>query len=152
MGFADDGLPGTINTDALAAAELEFEKMAEEYPDWVQGHIDRMYEAYNNCGETPQNRNEHFTTLAFVAHDMKGQGGTFGYDLISFFGRMLFDYIEFHKNTAIKDNHVEIVGAHIDAIKAVIAGRITGNGGAVGAALVNSLEKAKERYADKSKT
>ncbi len=147
-GFGDDGSPGMISKEALEAAEAEFEKMAEDYPDWVQGHIRNMYEQHGRCVDTPEDRAKHFLRLSLIAHDMKGQGGTFGYDLISIFGESLYDFTYSHKDAQIEDNHVEIVRAHIDGMKAVIAGRITGDGGAIGAELTASLEKAKEKYAD----
>jgi len=148
MGFGDDGSPGRIDPEALAAAENEFEKMAEDYPDWVQGHIRSMYEQLGRCLDAPEERMKHFTQLSLIAHDMKGQGGTFGYDLISTFGQSLYNFTDTHKNRKIKDNHVEIVRAHIDAMKAVIGGRIKGDGGETGTELIASLETAIEKYED----
>jgi len=147
-GFVDDGSPGAISTEALDAAEAEFDKMAEGYPDWVQGHIETMYDHYRHCVEKPKSRRMCFRKLTFIAHDMRGQGGTFGYDLISIVGGSLYEFADFHKDGKIEDKHVELVGAHIDAMKALIAGRINGDGGAVGKELLNSLEKAKEKYAN----
>lgn len=37
--------------------------------------------------------------------------------------------------------------AHVDAIKAVMAGRVSGDGGATGQQLLASLEVAKRKYA-----
>jgi len=38
--------PGAIAEEALEAAEAEFVKMAEDYPDWVQAHLRRLYEMH----------------------------------------------------------------------------------------------------------
>ena len=147
-GGGGPGDKGGIPIEAIQAAEAEFNKMAEDYPDWVQSLIDELSENYRRCVDTPETRHENVATIHDIAHDMKGQGGTFGYDLISIVGESLFDFTESHKDGKIEDNHVELVRAHIDAMKAVFAGRITGDGGAVGTELLNSLEKAKEKYAD----
>ena len=34
---------GSLAAASLAAAEAEFEKMAEDYPDWVGGYITALY-------------------------------------------------------------------------------------------------------------
>lgn len=143
-GSGDDSGPPTFSADALAAAEAEFEKMAEDYPDWVQGHIRKLYEQHGRCVDTPETRHHLFKNLNEIAHDMKGQGGTFGYDLISFFGASLFDFTR--PRDEYIDNHVEIVKAHIDSMNAVIKGRISGDGGEIGVELKESFMEAIAKY------
>ena len=47
----------------------------------------------------------------------------------------------------VPDKLLEFVRAHIDGITAVIRDRIKGSGGAIGAELVESLERARTRLA-----
>ena len=136
--------PGTIALEALQAAEAEFEKMAEDYPDWVQSYLRKLYELHGRCVDTPELRHEFFRTLRELAHDLKGQGGTFGYTLISIFGESLYDATR--PRDDYTDNYVEIVKAHVDAMRAVIKGRIKGDGGQIGKELSITLHKAIERY------
>jgi hypothetical protein len=143
-GSGDGGGPPTLPAEVLAAAEAEFEKMAEDYPDWVQNHIRKLYEQHGRCVDTPEARHQLFKNLNEIAHDMKGQGGTFGYDLISDFGSSLFDFTRPREDYI--DNHVEIVKAHIDAMNAVIKGRVNGTGGEIGKELKASLAQAIEKY------
>ena len=145
MGGGEGG-PGRISQTALEKAEAEFDKMAEDYPDWVQGHLRRLYEQHGRCVDTPEKRREHFKTLNQIAHDMKGQGGTFGYPLISQFGDSLYHFTKPKDGQPIEDNEIEIVKAHIDSMKAVISGRIGGDGGEVGRELKQSLDAAIEKY------
>jgi len=137
--------PGAIAEEALKAAEAEFVKMAEDYPDWVQTHLRKLYEMHGRCVDSPELRHFQFKELRDAAHDLKGQGGTFGYSLISHFGESLYNFA--HPREEYNDNHVEIVKSHIDAMKAVIAGRIKGDGGELGKELIDSLHQAFERYA-----
>jgi hypothetical protein len=76
---------------------------------------------------------------------MKGQGGTFGYPLITNFGDSLFKCT--NKSEECSDNLVELIKAHIDGMKAVINGRVSGDGGEVGQELLASMNKAVEKYA-----
>ncbi len=134
---------GTIAAEALAAAEAEFEKMAEDYPDWVQSYIDELHTHHRRSVDTPEERIQHFKRVNELAHDLRGQGGTFGYPLISYFGDSLF---QMSKTEVIDDSHVEILKAHIDAMSAVIKGRVNGDGGELGQELRTSLQQAIEKH------
>lgn len=133
-----------ISAQALAAAEAEFAKMSEDYPDWVQGHLKRLYDQHKVCVERPGLRHQHFKLINEIAHDMKGQGGTFGFPLISQFADSLYGFTRPREDYA--DAEVDLVKAHVDAMNAVVKGRIKGPGGAIGRQLSETLAKAIERY------
>ncbi len=136
---------GAIDINALAAAAAEFDNMAEDYPDWVQNLIKELYTHCRRSVDTPEERSKYFKRINEIAHDMRGQGGTFGYPLMSHFGGSLYDASLFQTGVPISDNHVEIAKAHVDAMNAVIKGRINGDGGAIGKELRLTLEKAIEK-------
>ncbi len=138
---------GEIDISALEAAAAEFDKMAEDYPDWVQGNIKELYDHCRRSVDTPEERAKHFKRINEIAHDMRGQGGTFGYPLMSHFGDSLYDASLIETGVPITDNNVEIAKAHVDAMNAVIKGRINGDGGAIGTELRATLEKAIEKNA-----
>lgn len=141
---AGDGVQ--ISEEAMKKAELALKEMAEDYPDWVTGHIHKLSEQHSRCVDTPDIRHEFFDIMHHIAHDMKGQGGTFGYPLITDFADSLY---EFTGNKAdITDNHVEIVKSHIDSMRAVIKNRVSGDGGEVGTALKQELANAITKYSD----
>jgi hypothetical protein len=64
-----------------------------------------------------------------VAHELRGQGETFGYPLVT-------------------DKHREFYKAHIDAINVVMTNKVKGDGGEVGQSLLKDLEAARKKYAD----
>lgn len=134
----------SIDPKAMAEAEAALAKMSEDYPDWVSGLLMKMQEQHGRCVDTPENRKDLFEVINHIAHDMKGQGGTFGYPLITTFSDSLYGVTEM--KTGIEDNHVELVKAHIDAMRAVIRGRVSGDGGDIGAQLTESLNKAIEKH------
>jgi hypothetical protein len=141
---SEPGEAGTISIDAIKAAEAEFQKMSEDYPDWVQSLVDELMESYRRCIDTPELRHERMAAIHDIAHDMKGQGGTFGYPLITDFGESLFKCT--HKSEECSDNLVALVKAHVDGMKAVINGRISGDGGETGKELLESLNHAIQKY------
>ncbi|GHF29615.1 hypothetical protein GCM10017044_26110 [Kordiimonas sediminis] len=134
----------SISVEALEAASQALEKMSEDYPDWVSGLIAKLQEQHGRCVDTPENRKDFFEEINHIAHDMKGQGGTFGYPLITAFSDSLYDFTT--TKSGITDNMIEVVKAHIDAMKAVIRGRVSGDGGEVGATLTRTLNEAIAKY------
>ena len=89
----------------------------------------------------------YFKKINALAHDLKGQGGTFGYPLITTFADSLFQFTD--AGARQTDNYVQIVQAHIDSIRAVVAGEIRGDGGQTGRELRLVLEGAIQKYAPK---
>ena len=124
-----------------------FETMAEDYPDWVGAQINELYELHRRCVDTPDARRGLFEKIHAIAHDLKGQGGTFGYPLVTAFSTSLNQFSGLR--TQIQDNHVEIIKAHIDAMRAVIRDRVRGEGGEVGMALAQGLDQIIARYKHK---
>lgn len=133
-----------IPSEALEAAENALSKMAEDYPDWVKGLVGKLQEQHGRCVDTPEKRRDCFETISMIAHDMKGQGGTFGYPLISAFADSLYGFT--HVKGDITDNQVELVKSHLDAMRAVIRGRISGDGGEIGKKLTQSLNEGIEKH------
>jgi len=136
-----------FDEDAMAAAIAALDEMAEDYPDWVAGLIDKLSEQHRRCVDSPEQRKSYFEIINSIAHDMRGQGGTFGYQLISDFADALYFFT--HAQAGMSDNHVEIIKAHVDAMRVVIKNRINGDGGEVGKELQNGLEAAIKKYSKK---
>ena len=143
-GTGAPGAPLTIDKAALDAANAALSKMAEDYPDWVSKHIEELRTHHARCVDTPADRVRRFAMMREIAHDMKGQGGTFGYPLITAFSSSLYDCVG--PRSGMTDDHIEIVKSHIDSMAAVIKDRVKGNGGDIGKALTAGLKEAIERY------
>src|SRR3990172_2364166 len=145
-GTATGGEGGALATDALERAEAEFKKMAEDYPDWVGKYIKQLYQELVGAKEkSPEQRTPFFARVNQVAHELKGQGGTFGYPLISTFGKSLFELTSAREGS-ISENQLQIAKSHVDSMHAVIKGRVAGDGCDVGAELVKSLNDAIAKY------
>ncbi|MBL4602338.1 MAG: hypothetical protein JKY84_06325 [Emcibacteraceae bacterium] len=128
----------------ISAAEEALNEMAEEYPDWVMSVIDDLFEAHRRCVDDDVNRKGYFERINTIAHDMKGQGGTFGYQLITDFAEGLYKFTT--SGSGLSDSHVDIIKAHIDAMRVVIRERIEGDGGDIGTDLKNGLKQSVEKY------
>jgi hypothetical protein len=134
----------TISGDALAKAEAALSEMSEDYPDWVMKDIDKLQGQHRRCVDTPEDRKLYFEEIARLAHDMIGQGGTFGYPLITSFSNSLYKFAE--NTNKMEDRHVDIIKSHIDSMRAIIKGRIRGDGGDIGKQLEKGLHDAISKH------
>ena len=138
------GEPAKIDPAALEKANAALEQMKEDYPDWVQKNIDDLRMHHARLVDSPRERLRRYGQMREIAHDMKGQGGTFGYPLMTTFATSLHDFVGPRAGTT--DNHIEVIKSHIDSMSAVIKDRVKGNGGEIGQALTKGLQAAIERY------
>ena len=78
-------------------------------------------------------------TVYLIAHELRGQGGSYGYPLITRFGDQLCRYLDAAELLDAK----ALVGvkAAADAIAVVIANRVSGDGGETGRQLVGMLDQ-----------
>jgi hypothetical protein len=126
--------------EALDEAMEEMGKFSAGYPEWVAGSINELSEALNVAkGAEEQERARPYKIINDIAHDMRGQGGTFGYPLVTMVSKSL--HLFTGRNPGTTDNHVEIIKAHIDTMHVVIRERIEGDGGQVGSELMEALDQ-----------
>jgi CheY-like chemotaxis protein len=143
-GIGQDKVSGNFDRKALDAATDEILEMASDYADWVSDSVEKMLEAYRALAERPKNHWKYFTQISAIAHELRGQGETFGYPLISDFGKSLFEYTRI--NVPPDERYIALIHAHISAIQAVLREKMKGDGGVVGKIIVETLDTAKKQY------
>lgn len=143
VGGLGGGEPGEIPLDILEEAEAELEKAATDFTEWAGGYLAKLSKYCEQALAQTEGRRKYFNEINLLAHELRGQGGTFGYPLMSTFGKMLYDVTG--AECREDDNALEIVKAHIDAMRAVLREKIAGGGGKVGKELLKSLKAAVEK-------
>lgn len=128
----------------LEQAEESLERAVLDFTDWATEYLKNLSKLCDDAMQNESKRVLQFSEINGLAHELRGQGGTFGYPLISIFGKSLFDSTR--EGCPLTENQVEIVKAHIDAMRAVIREKISGDGGDVGKEIVESLQQAISRY------
>lgn len=134
--------PAELPTELLAEAEMQLQRAALDFSTWALEYLAKLSELCTQALNEPGVRTGHFQNINLLALELRGQGGTFGYPLISTFGKMLYDSTL--EGCPEDDNAVEIVKAHIDAMRAVLREKISGDGGKIGRELTASLTHAVE--------
>ena len=132
--------PAEMPMELLVEAEEQLERAALDFTTWAQDYLKRLLDICVDALLDENERIKHFAEINLLALELRGQGGTFGYPLITALGKMLYDATV---EGCVKDNNaVEIVKAHVDAMRAVLREKIAGEGGEVGRALLASLNQA----------
>lgn len=144
-GFTDSDGP-LIDPALIAAVEEKIASMEGDYADWVQVSIKEMGKAHRGMVKDPSTSEQHMATVNRVALELRGQGGIFGYPLMTKFGKSLYDTTM--PGTDPSSQLLDLIEAHIDLIKVVMNQKIKGDGGPVGRDLLNSLKQAKKKFSN----
>ena len=135
---------GGPTPEMLEKAEEAIAKMSDEYPAWAMKDIESLTNLLDEAELEEAKRIENLEAIFQIAHDMRGQGGSFGYPLMTRVGSSLCRFTEVLNNP---DNRgLVVVRAHIDAMRAVIGNKVKGDGGRVGRQIARGLEMAVEKF------
>jgi chemotaxis protein histidine kinase CheA len=138
------GGPGAIDPDVLEKAEQVIAEMADDYIHWAREDIGKLASAFDELAADPSE--EKLDAVFQIAHDMKGQGGSFGYDLVTAIGHELCRFIEkVEEKGEIGARQVDAVKVHVDAIKRVINDDMKGDGGEQGTQLLTGLQLVRQK-------
>lgn len=139
-GMTGANVKGSMPTDLLEQAEEQLERAALDFTTWALEYLAKLADLCTEALMEPGRRVRHFSEIHTLALELRGQGGTFGYPLISRIGKMLFDLTA--EGCREDDNAVEIVKCHIDAMRAILREKIAGDGGEVGQAVLKGLQQS----------
>lgn len=133
------GGPGAVDLEALERAEEVIIGMTDSYLNWVAEDLRKMDAAYAKLVAATGDRKEEINGVFQVSHDIKGQGGSFGYDLMTALGNELCRLIE--KIDKAGPGEVEAIKLHIDSMKLVIGEDMKGTGGKTGEKMLAGLQQ-----------
>ena len=134
---------GGVDERMLAQAEAVISNMSGQYLDWVAEDFKRLDAALDVMDS--DRSVESIQGLFFVAHDMKGQGGSFGYPLITKIGNSLCRYLELQ--SAVTDETIQIARVHAEAMKLAISASMKDENSPQARRLLEKLEHLVQRKA-----
>ena len=139
------GAPGWFDPRKLAAAQGVIHPKRPPYHVQTEGELDELSTFCAAAEASPQEqRKPHIKRIASIAANIKSLGSTFGYPLMTQFGESLRDYC--NALSTPSNEQLTVIRAHIDAMRAVIKGRIVGDGGVIGVELMRTLVRAVEKF------
>ena len=131
------GGPGAVNLDTLERAEAVIADMTDNYVEWAAKDLAKIYQALDNLKAEKKDRKDALALIFQLSHDMKGQGGSFGYTLMTILGGTLCNFVEKLEDAGSVE--IEVIQLHINAMALVIAKQMKGDGGKEGVQLLKGL-------------
>ena len=129
-----------LDLKALEKAEKVVEKIQEEYSDWADEDLVAFEEVLGRLkSDDEQEQQAALKALYTLSLDMKGQGGSFGFRMMSEVAARLNDFVAPRDTLSKLD--VEVVEAHISALHALYRENVRDDGGKMGTALLIGLDK-----------
>ncbi|MDQ7249252.1 Hpt domain-containing protein [Dongia sedimenti] len=122
----------------LARAQAAVADLAKHYGANTLGDLDQCAALLKTAREAPDRRAAAIKDLYGIAHNIKGQGGSFGYPLVTRIGHSLCTLVR--QEREFSDADLGVVQAHLDALRLILTKDIKGEGGEVGARLAARLE------------
>jgi chemotaxis protein histidine kinase CheA len=129
---------GTLDKEAIAAAESALADLSDQFGDWLSEEIQNLEAVYNDIKTTGPTE-ENMKQLYNRCHDLKGQGSTYGYPLIT---RIAGSVCKLMDEPDMRLNAPKaLIVAHLDAIRAIVRSQIKSETHPVGVALATELEQ-----------
>lgn len=138
------GGPGAVDEATLERAEKVIESMADDYLKWAKDDLAKLAKAFAELKAGGGDTAKQLDAIFSVSHDIKGQGGSFDYQLMTTIGNQLCRFIESLKGKAGAPE-VEVIELHVNALQVVMAQRLKKDGGPIGKKLLSGLEQVIEK-------
>ncbi|MEK9969279.1 MAG: hypothetical protein VW600_09090 [Ferrovibrio sp.] len=120
----ETGLDLSLTDEVRSRIETVIAESADEFSKEVLDKLREMRVQVKAAEGDPLSRIFILTTIAELAFDIKGMGGTFGYPLLSHLAKSLKDFIG---GLALpNENQLEVISIHVDAMYVVLAQGIHG--------------------------
>lgn len=133
-----------LDPKVLQRAEMVVEKIQAEYSDWAEEDLVALDGVLKELKSGGDDQQAPLKTLYRLSLDMKGQGGSFGYRMMSEVAGRLNDFIA-NRTALLSVLDIEVVEAHIAALHALYRQNVRDDGGKMGTALLIGLDKIVEK-------
>lgn len=127
----------TFDAGALARAEAALNTLSGQFDDWMQSEVEKLVAARDDAKANDWSQ-ESFATLFTRAHDIKGLGATYKYEIASQLANSLCRTLEarpFNPQAAI----TRLASAHVEAIRACVRDGVRDASHPLAAALLKEL-------------
>jgi HPt (histidine-containing phosphotransfer) domain-containing protein len=120
----ETGVDLTLTDEVRGCIEAVITESADTFSKDVLDKLREMRIQVKAAEDDPLSRIFILTTIAELAFDIKGMGGTFGYPLLSHLAKSLKDFIA---TLALPNEaQLEVISIHVDAMYVVLAQGVRG--------------------------
>jgi len=138
--------PDGVDAAMLEKAEALIANLQGDFVVWVQEDLKKLQQNFDSANALPvEERAEAMKSVFGVLHDMKGQGGSFGYPLVTTISNTLCRFME--SVGTYGPQEMQAILLHINTLRLIVAERLNGDGGTKGEKLVKGLELVLHKFA-----
>jgi chemotaxis protein histidine kinase CheA len=121
----------------IAKAQAAVDALRDSYKEQLHKDVDEMFAAWRKLDEGAD-RGRVLDDIYAVAHNVKGQGGSFGYEFVTAVGASLCRFLRATPPRR-SDEDLKIVHAHLDALALAVSNDMSGDGGEDGERILHDL-------------
>ena len=125
-------------TDLVAQAEAEIARIVSSNSNWVQLTVAKLEDAVSRLRAEPEQWQKHWRNAFLVAHDIKGQGATFGHPVVAKVAASLCNFMK--QEPEDRTAALEVVDSHLQAINYIGVTNMTGPDGEKVETLIAALQ------------
>ena len=133
--------PGPNIDQMVASAQAALDDMKEDYEVWIRDDLKSLKESV-----AALHRAADPIVLERVktqAHEIKGQGSTYGYPLLTAAGDLLHNFIE--KDATVAAQNLGIIDAHVDFMALVLSQELRDQGDTLAQGILQGLQEAAKK-------
>lgn len=142
---------GGLTDEILDRAQTLLEENTVDFAPLADMYLDSLMVGINFAKEKTkdpaQDKEEIINLIISPVMQLKANGGMFKYNLVTSIANKLIQFLEVIDEPDMQV--IEIIVAFHTTIRAVVMGRVMGDGGQHGRELMRALEDACQRYFDK---
>ena len=138
--------PDGVDAAMLEKAEALIANLQGDFVVWVQEDLKKLQQQFDAANALPvEERAEAMKAVFGTLHDMKGQGGSFGYPLVTAICNTLCRFMESISSYGAQE--MQAILLHISTLRLIVGERLSGDGGTKGGQLVKGLELVLQKFA-----
>lgn len=134
--------PATMRgvSSIIADADRAVKALDNDYVEWAEEQLGVLEKAVQDVMANKPKRSDSLRSLHRIAFDMRGLAGNFDYPLITLICANLCKVIDMEPVVTAK--WLQVLQAHVDAVRTVVKLQVHGDGGETGRALIQELATA----------
>lgn len=141
----DVNMKDIFSAEAVKSSQEVINKTTKDFLKWVNNDLQNLENSYKLLAANPDKGREAAVEIQKVAFAIKGQSGTFGFDLGSAVAKSLYDFLE-NDYVEGEKTHIIIIRKHIDTLKTIFRRGVKGDGGKVGGEVHDALGKLIRKF------
>jgi hypothetical protein len=139
------GGPGKLDPNTIDRANAVIQKMSDLYPTEIKKSLDELNTVWDETkGQSFDARSSNARKISNLANQIKDLAGTFGFDLMEYFGESLRDYI-LDIDLSQKEQII-IVQAHVDVMQVAYTQNLKSQEHPLGEELKKTVAAAIAKY------